>query len=205
MNSFTAPKRPVCRWESRPSYTALNSYSDEGILTSSGTGYMAKHARFQTRFVRPHKFRFQVMQATYGNEWDKDVVWSDGKKTWWYNGMSGGSEERGSGNALSTPSVTAGDAATLVPALLMPAEFGGGEFDTSSGGIALAGEERVSGTDCYVISLNNPEGTDLKLWIEKSSYLTLRAFDRTSESTITYQPKCNVKIADSEFKFTPPK
>jgi len=45
----------------------------------------------------------------------------------------------------------------------------------------------------------------MKLWIEKSSHLILQVFDSLPRATITYQPKCNLAIADSEFKFTPPK
>ena len=93
----------------------------------------------------------------------------------------------------------------LVPDLLLPAELGGPAIDASFQEITLAGEEKVSGNDCYVISLGNPEGMHLKLWVEKSSHLILQAFDKMSKATITHQPKCNLAIADSEFKFTPPK
>jgi len=140
-----------------------------------------------------------------GKEWDRNVVWSDGKKTWLYMESVGGSDERGLGNALSTISVTSGDETMLVPSLLLPLDFHGPMIDPAFEQISIVGEVKVSGKDCDVIGVGNPGGVRLKLWIEKSTHLILRAYDGMPKATITYQPKCNVKIADSEFNFSPPK
>jgi outer membrane lipoprotein-sorting protein len=203
------PKAVQIVHEMQRRYAALKSYSDEGTLTSSGRGFMAKNAIFQTRFVRPRRFRFQVVEFEDGKEWNKNVVWSDGEKAWWYSremgGLEGGTVERGLGNALSTISPTAGEETMLVPALLLPTEFGGPSFDAALEEISFAGDEKVSGKDCFVIGLSNPEGMRQKLWIEKSDYQILQAFDSLPKATITYQPKCNLAIPDSEFKFSPPK
>jgi len=203
------PKAVQIVHEMQRRYASLNTYSDEGKMTSSGAGFMAKSARFQTRFLRPRKFRFQAIEMLNGKEWNKDVVWSDGKKAWLYmyqmGGLESSSEERRLGNALSTISITPGYAAILIPELLLPADFGEPHIDTFFKQISLAGEENVSGKDCYVIRLSNPGGMDLKLWVDRSSYLILRAFDKLANATISYQPKRDVKIAESEFEFSPPK
>jgi outer membrane lipoprotein-sorting protein len=194
------PKAVQIIHEMQRRYATLNSYSDEGTLTSSGRGFMAENAKFQTRFVRPHKFRFQVIELADGKELGRNVVWSDGKKTWLYTfdyGGPGGSEERGLGNALSTISPTSGYETMLVPALLFPAEFGESEIDAFYEEISLTGEEKVSGKDCYVISMFNPGGMDLKLWVDKSSYLIMRTFDRRLNSTTIYQPMRAIRLAES--------
>ena len=56
-----------------------------------------------------------------------------------------------------------------------------------------------------MVTLSNPKGMALKLWIDMSSHLILRASDELSKATIRYQPKTNVPLAASEFAFTPGK
>jgi hypothetical protein len=190
------PKAVEIVHEVQRRYAALKSYSDEGTLTSAGRGWMPKNARFHTRFVRPDKFYFQLGGI---------VVWSDGKKSGLYEGKAAGYQGLRVVGALSMISPTSGVETMLVPALLLPADFHGSMIDPSSREISLVGEDEVSGKDCYMIGVSNPEGMHLKLWIEKSSHLILKAFDSLPKATITYQPQCNIKIAESEFQFTPPK
>jgi outer membrane lipoprotein-sorting protein len=203
------PKAVQIVHEMQRRYASLNTYSDEGTLRSSGTGFMASNARFRTRFDRPHKFRFQVTEFADGEELDKNVIWSNGKKSWWYENETGegegGIEERGLASALCAISPGAGYETMLVPALLLPADFGEPHIDAFFKEISLAGEESVSRKNCYVIRLSNPGGMDLKLWVDKSSYLILRAFDKVANATISYQPKRDIKIADAEIAFSAPK
>jgi hypothetical protein len=72
------------------------------------------------------------------------------------------------GNALSTISPTSGYETTLAPELLLPADFGEPHIDTFFKEISLAGEEKASGKDCYMLRLSNPGGMDLQLWVDKS-------------------------------------
>ena len=92
----------------------------------------------------------------------------------------------------------------LVPRLLLPSDFRGSMFGPRFEGISLAGEEKVFGKDCYVIALSNARGLWMKLWLEKSSSMILRAFDNFSNATILYQPNPNAGIDESEFKSSPP-
>lgn len=87
----------------------------------------------------------------------------------------------------------------------MPAEFGEPQIDTFFKEISLAGEESVSRKSCYVIRLSNPGGMDLTLWVDKSSYLILRALETDENAMISYQPKRDIKIAESELEFSPAK
>jgi hypothetical protein len=119
-------------------------------------------------------------------------------------GSVGGAEKRGLGNALSTISPVSGYETMLVPALLLPAEFGEPTFAASFDEISLAGEEKVSGKDCYVLGLRRSEGMELKLWVDKASYLIRRAFDPSANATMNYHPRCDIKIPESEFGFAPP-
>src|SRR5207245_500736 len=117
------------------------------------------------------KFVFQFVQVINGEELGKLVVSSDDKQIRLYTGADESSEERGLDEALSTISPISGDATMIVPMLLLPDEIRRPKFDVLFEEIALADEEKVSGEDCYVVSLSNPEGWHLKLWIEKSNYL----------------------------------
>jgi hypothetical protein len=87
----------------------------------------------------------------------------------------------------------------------LPAEFGEPQIDTFFKEISLAGEESVSRKSCYVIRLSNPGGMDLTLWVDKSSYLILRALETDENAMISYQPKRDIKIAESELEFSPAK
>jgi uncharacterized protein DUF2092 len=198
------PQAVQILYEMRRRYAMLNTYSDEGTVRSSDRDSRVKNIRFQTRFMRPHKFRFQAVRVSKGKEKDKSVVWSDGKKTWLYD-CAGCVGERGLGNALRLIADTSGYETVLVPELLLPAEFGAPTIDPSMGGFFIIGEQNVFGKDCYVIGMRGPEGVDLKLWVDRSSYLILQAFTREPQETMSYQPKGNIRVAESEFRFSPPK
>jgi outer membrane lipoprotein-sorting protein len=194
--------------EMQQRYATLTSYSDEGTLRPSERNAFPGDLNFRTRFARPHRFRFQVVAIEGGKPWERNIIWSNGKKSRWYSEHLGygGTHERALISALCTIAPTSGTTSMLVPSLLLPVDFDGPTVEASSEGLSLEGEEQVSGKDCYVIGINGPDGLREKLWIEKSRYLILRViYTMPPTATITYQPKRNIKIPESEFEFSPPK
>jgi outer membrane lipoprotein-sorting protein len=186
----------------------MNTYADEGTLTSLGLEDMAESARFQTRFMRPHKFRFQLRQLQNGKEGSQHAVWSDGKKNWLYlEEIAGRGEVKESRlrDALIGISPLCGSAALLVSSLLFSGDFTEPATAVLSQRLSLLGEEEVSGQKCYVIGVSDPEDMNMKLWIDKSSYLIRQAFDNRSGTTILYHPQRDIELPDSEFLFSAPK
>jgi outer membrane lipoprotein-sorting protein len=185
-------------------YAALESYADEGTLKSSGRGFMAKEARFSTRFSRPGKFRFKVDALDGGKPYETNAVWSDGSKSWLHMGSVGGSDERSIANGLGTISPSSGFEALLVPQLLMPDQFKGARLSESIKSIHLAADQPVSGVACHVLKLTNDRGLTITLWIDRESLLIRQALDTEAEATITYRPKTNVRLGPKDFSFEPP-
>lgn len=185
-------------------YARLQTYSDQGELQSSGQGFMAKNARFETRFSRGGGFLFKEQALENGKPYDQNAVWSDGKRSWLYMEMVGGSAERGIADALSTISTTGGYVTMLVPALLMPNEFKGGILSETAQEITLEADALAGGAECSVLKVKKSSGMSLTLWIDKKSGLILKALEPNSGSTITYQPQVNVKLRAKDFVFVQP-
>ncbi len=183
-------------------YAKLSRYADEGTMRSNGDGFMATEARFQTRFERPKKFLFKAEQLSDGKPYETSAVWSDGSRSWLYDGRSGGSAERSIGNGLSILSVPFGSASSFVPDLLMAEDTGTSSLRRIVGQGRIGKEEQVNSRNCYVITQSGPDGGTV--WVDKSSFLILKARDAHGDATITYKPRANPKINNSEFDFQPP-
>ncbi|MBX3118562.1 MAG: hypothetical protein KF784_05825 [Fimbriimonadaceae bacterium] len=184
-------------------YGKLNSYADEGTFESSGSGFMAKEALFETRFQRPKLFRFTASAIENGKKYDTNAVWSDGSKSWIYMEMSGGSEERGIAAGLSTITVGTRTAPTLIPSLLMPSQFQRSELSRLFGGATMEPETKVDGKLCFVLKQNGVAGGTL--WIEKSTLLIRKLVMSTGNAVTVYKPRPNATIPSSEFTFKAPK
>lgn len=177
-------------------YASLKAYSDDGEMSSDGTGFRAKHARFLTRFVRGKGFRFEVVAVDTGREYNRNIVWSRGKKAWMYMEDVGGKDERPLAAGLSTISPTSGYEAMLIPELLMPQEFRGNALESDFKDIQSAQDTRIDGKPCEVLRLTNRHAMTLTIWIDKKSRLIIRA-DEGSES-IRYTPKANPALKEED-------
>jgi hypothetical protein len=185
-------------------YGALTSYADEGTLTSSGDGFMAKDARFHTRFQRPRRFLFVEESLADGRPFETNAVWSDGRKAWLYMSSVGGADERPIGGGCSTISPSAGYECILVPELLVPAEFQGGSPPGSYSGVEFGKDEMQNGVKCRVLKLTKPTGLHLTLWVDPKTMLILKARDPGSDATIVYRPRVGARIPADDFRFKVP-
>lgn len=74
----------------------------------------------------------------------------------------------------------------------------------------LAGTEKMSGLDVYVLTLKPREGgyvKSAKLWVSNSDWMIRKIYIVTDESTATYSVKniqTNIGVSNSKFSFSPP-
>ncbi|MCX7877416.1 MAG: outer membrane lipoprotein chaperone LolA [Ignavibacteria bacterium] len=74
----------------------------------------------------------------------------------------------------------------------------------------LAGTEKISGKDTYVLTLKPRESgyvKSAKIWVGKDDWMIKKIYIVTDESTATYSVKniqVNIGISNSKFTFTPP-
>jgi hypothetical protein len=169
-------------------YAALESYSDQGELTSriessDPTQPRRTHrTRFATRWKRPDSLRFEFREMTVGpeDEWTKYVIWSraDIARTWWTIQPTV-QVAHDLNEALAGAAGISGRLSTFIPNLL--------RGRTSAAGMPIApdgfvGEEvLLDGVRCLCIGMQYRD-RDEQLWIEAESALVLR-HDRQSSLT----------------------
>jgi hypothetical protein len=175
-------------------YTSLKSYADEGTVHSNGAGYQPKDARFLTRYLRPGKLRFEVELLGGGKVYDRNVVWSDGAKSWLYMSDPGGTEQRPVLNALSTISSSSGQETELVPELLVRDPKREHPL-TSYKQVLLKPDAIWAGKKCRVIEFANSPGYETTLWIDAGSLLILRAHFTFANEDVVYHPRLNPPIS----------
>jgi outer membrane lipoprotein-sorting protein len=93
-------------------YASLQSYQDEGVvLTHYSFNPGPDEIRFKTWFVRPGAFRFEWtrQQADPGHKGIKDfaVIWSEGKKAYYYEKPTGFPSSTEKENSLADAIVSA--------------------------------------------------------------------------------------------------
>lgn len=194
------PKAALVAKKVEDRYSSLQSYSDQGELTSNGAGFQAKDAKFVTYFKRPGEFRFEARVLDEKKiPYQVDAVWSTGKKSWLYMGEIGdAAEERPIPNALSVISVGSGSAGSLVPGLLMPDVFKEKFFSRFSS--ALNGDQKIGTQLCYQLECSLKGKKIWTLWIDKQSLLILRAKSGFAEAIISYSPQANPTLTMDDLK-----
>lgn len=195
-------------------YASCQTYMDKGVVTTVFFRNDRKRTAkkpFTTAFVRPDRFRFEFKARRGEEEWDRYIVWRDGKsvQTWWdvQPGIGkGASLSMALGAALGVSSGSAG----TIPSLLMPDKGISGKLLTSMTDLELLAEEDVDGVPCVKVQGKDFRGETITLWIEKEMHLLRKIFehktfpDFRTETTTTYQPQINVDIPPEALKFNPP-
>jgi len=195
-------------------YSSCKSYKDEGVVTtvffdSNGRKRTTKKP-FTTAFVRPGRFRFEFKERRGEEEWDRYIVWRDGKsvRTWW-SVRPGINNLKSLSMALSGATGVSGGSAHRIPSLLMPDELVDFCF-THLTDLELLDDEDVDGVLCFKIQGKDFRGEVNTLWIEKRSYLVWKIVgyskfpDFRTETTTTYKPQFNVDVRPEELEFNPP-
>src|SRR5437764_1480130 len=71
-------------------YAGFSSYRDRGQVTTrfihlDDSSWHTTIRPFSTAFVRPDRFRFEFLNRHGDEEWNRYIVWAEGKevRTWW--------------------------------------------------------------------------------------------------------------------------
>jgi hypothetical protein len=169
-------------------YVTVSSYQDTGVVETVTGGPLPTRSTdifFKTYFTRPGKLRFEWTDYTILTSPEKNVVWSDGLKTfrfYTYEPEKIESEED-IGMGIAGATGLSRGAAHTVPGLLIK-EIGGFSL-TDLMKLSLNGQERFEGEDCFIVEGFHPNGEAWQMWISKKDFL-LR--------------KLRIKGSDGEFK-----
>jgi hypothetical protein len=137
-------------------YAECNTYRDCGqVITrfshADGSPGYTEVLLFTTAFIRPDRFRFEFRDQE-DEEWERYIVWANGTaiRTWWHLN-DGVEEEESLSMALAGATGVSGGSAYRVPALLMPAEIGGGSLADLNrlARLTSLGDEPLDGVTCY--------------------------------------------------------
>ena len=194
-------------------YASCDSYLDEGEVRTLFLDPRGNHTEvkpFSTAFVRPWDFRFEFKhRKDEHGDWQRYIVWSDAQsiRNWWSIDPGVKSFESLTMAIAGATGVSSGSA-LAIPSLLLP------EFMVKRYGslidLELAGEEKVDGDDAYRIEAKDGTGRALTLWVDKDSLLIVKTFERKkfesfeAETTTTYKPRANVKVAMEKLAFDAP-
>jgi len=192
-------------------YGDCKSYRDAGVVKTVlvlDTGNRTDEKPFTTAFVRPDQFRFQY-KAKVGNRQLRSIIWSNGNEiqTWW-DTKPGIQKPKSLQLAVGGATGVSGGSAARIPGMLMPGKTKGW------GGVHISDAKRIEDgklekTDCF--RLEGQYGDNpITLWIDKKSYLVRRIDEQAefdnfrTETTTTYDPTVDGKIADEMLEFGPP-
>lgn len=194
-------------------YADCKSYSDSGLVKTvfiDADGNRTVEKPFNTAFVRPDRFRFEYHEKAGDERKNRYLVWRNGKEvqTWWDIKPEVAKPESLSLALAGATGVSSGSAHT-VPALLLPEEIGGRKLTEMTEAKKLE-DARLDKADCFRIQ-GLYVAKPMTLWIDKKTFLVRRMdtenkFDNfRTESTTTYDPVLDGKIADKMLEFDPPK
>lgn len=204
----------------RTTYGDLRSYADSGeIAVEYGVSSTDRHT-FTTAFVRAPRHFLLDFKKQGG---DRFVIWADPDAfhTWWKTtGQQSDYPNPNNAPAISQSGRNTGSAALKIPTLLYSKATLGGDFvnftdATPDGSEAVGGHRcyRLLGTtrDVYAATGKEVNVRKLTLWIDADSLLIRRVLEEAkplpgqrNRVIVTYEPRGNVPIAESTFKFAPP-
>lgn len=156
-------------------YEQFDSYSDSGTVETPGSP--GPPLEFQTFFKRPLKFRFQWLErfpeSTAPGTDCGGAIWTDGTS---FNGRIQDTIKR----SESLSSILA-EAASHVPGsidfilgLLLPESFEGLDGQQEISEPRNLPDENVNGIECFHVGATGEEFGELKMCIEKSTFLVRR-------------------------------
>ena len=196
------PAAPEILKHSAAVYSGCRTYSDEGTASfkfiGMSFGEVSMQTHFQTAFVGPERFRFEVDGPGRMGTW---IVWANGDdiRT---SAPSGSLFDRFNSldAALLQLGFTSAGSSLTVPQLLMSRYLRADDLLSLISNPKLTGEEKVDGHKAFLIEAtiwNEP----IKIWIDREQYLILKISRKTTlsirsqEITIQYKPRVNAEIA----------
>lgn len=216
----------------RMTYADCDSYEDSGCVTTIIPDEPEIYRQFWTTFVRPNSFRFEY-QLTHeiGNDDRYIIAQLDSNIcSWWVGSPLAKRKHDSLPLGLADASARVGEAAFILPSLLMQLNELGIPF-SSLKNLNRHPDVNLNGINCFsiegLLEFNyhadtiNWEGQDFeieamtghgtqKLLIEKTSLMLLRidstrtVDNQPSIKTITsYVPRMNALISEDKLKFDP--
>ena len=186
-------------------YAGCRTYSDEGVIYLDNKGTRVRQLNFRTSFVRPDRFRFQMLPMIEKPANANYKVFSSDSLTVWKNGDVIGGQGIPDGarhpnlrfdSALYRISARSAGSSINVPQLLLPEAFRSVHFFSLIVDPKVAGEEKINGRQSFRID-GTLVGFPISLWIDKNQYLVLKFYRRVNaegESTVEYNPKLNADV-----------
>jgi outer membrane lipoprotein-sorting protein len=161
----------------RAKYASLQSYSAvgdtvAGFTNASGASPEVR-STFTIKLARPQMYRIDWEQRLTSM---KGSVWSDGESRF-VTIADQTSQPADTGTAIAMATGVSGGAANTIPSIFF--NLSANRIPRRSNGVAITGEERIDGDDCYVLKAasGNMETT---FWVSKDSKLIRRV--RTDSS-----------------------
>jgi len=187
-------------------YAKCKSYRDSGVVKTlffTKNGDHASVEPFNTAFSRPDRFRYEFTE----NEKVQYIVWSKGDeiKTWSFEEIE---NRKSISYAIAGATGVSSGSALTIPALLLREQIKAKRL-TDLENPKLLKEAKIGEVVCFRVN-GKLVNSDTTIWIERSSFLVLKIEkenkfdDFRTESTTTYKPVLNEKIAEDVFKFNPP-
>ncbi|MCE9522830.1 MAG: hypothetical protein K8S25_10415 [Alphaproteobacteria bacterium] len=209
---------------SRAAYAKLTSYEDVGTIEtqdrSIGSTMIVERHTFTTRFAPPRRFYFEF-KKTPEPDGERFVIWNTGTafNSWWSPTQVAETYAPGEGaNAFAIGELPTVGTALLIPPLFFPGSGLQGplmKFETP----ARKASEKLNGRVHHVLTANVrlnhwSEATRLTtIWLDAETLLISKIIEDTptgmgsgvvQRATTTFAPKANGKIAEAQFKFSPP-
>lgn len=194
-------------------YASCESYMDEGEVSTLFIQEPTSRTTirpFTTAFVRPSNFRFEFKDRFQEGPWNSYIIWKekDSLKSWWAikPEVQTPQDLR---FALAAAAGVSGRASTTIPSLLMSNVGMYNRFSLLSE-LKLIGEEKVGGNAAYKLEGIDSSKNTVTFWVDKDIFLLVKIFEKhkfdkfETETTTTYKPQINVKIADDKLAFNIP-
>ncbi len=197
------PSAPDILKKTTAVYSGCRTYADEGTATYKPVGVPfnlgAMETRFQTAFVSPDRFRFEIRGNGRMGSW---IVWTSGDAMRAWSSFPAFFERNTSlDSAFSQMGFPSYGSSLTIPQLLLSKTLRAADLLSLINDPTVTGEEKIDGHHAFRIEgmvWNDP----IKIWIDRTQYLILKVTRRTSignrggqEVTIQYRPKLNSDIA----------
>jgi outer membrane lipoprotein-sorting protein len=178
-------------------YTALSSYEDSGVVESVSDGPLTRrdtNIGFKTYFTRPNKLRFEWLDYSSPLTLDRNMIWSDGQKSFKvYSFDPGRTETEDISMAVAgATGISRGSARTLYALLISDQIWGFSLTELTK--LSLKGEEVFEGEECYVLEGYHPNGEPWKLWISKRDSLLRKLKTPTTNGEFIEEIRRGIKV-----------
>ncbi len=155
-------------------YSSASTYQDTGVVETVVEGASPRRSTdvsFKTIFKRPRKFRFEWAKISPLSLPGRNVIWSDGEKTFAYYRHDPDKVEtpESLSSAIAGATGVSRGSAHTVSRLLLEGTSGFSVTDLSR--VTLKGQELFEGEECFVLEGFHPRGEAWRLWIGKKDYL----------------------------------